>query len=174
MTGYGYGKITTWLTNSPLMAFCAEISRASALRRVSSPTGLSSGEKRAGGAQDGWRHRINLILAHQAQRNSVSQFRIHARQPSLHDGGRIVFAQGTRHLKSKPQPALSVAVDLASADPTINSPRVLDAPDIRGQFPPNDLDQLLDDLRGGKPKRFPMGEQVGPGKLWCVHGGPPD
>jgi hypothetical protein len=21
MTGYGYGKITTWLTNSPLMAF---------------------------------------------------------------------------------------------------------------------------------------------------------
>ena len=101
MTGYGYGKITTWLTNSPLMAFCAEISRASALRRVSSPTGLSSGEKCADGAQNGWCHRFNLILAHQAQRHSVFQFRIHTRQPSLHDGGRIVFAYGTRHLKGE-------------------------------------------------------------------------
>ena len=26
------------------------------------------------GAQDGWRNRINLIVAHQAQRHSVSQF----------------------------------------------------------------------------------------------------
>jgi hypothetical protein len=26
--------------------------------------GLSSGEKRAGGAQDGWRYGINFILAH--------------------------------------------------------------------------------------------------------------
>ena len=27
---------------------------------------LSSSEKRAGSAQDGWRHRINFVLAHQA------------------------------------------------------------------------------------------------------------
>ena len=74
-----------------------------ASRRIARSTDLSSGEKRAGGAQDGWRHRINLILAHQAQRHSVSQFRIHARQPSLHDGGRIVFAYGARHLKGESQ-----------------------------------------------------------------------
>jgi hypothetical protein len=41
--------------------------------------GLSSSEKRAGCAQDGRRHHINLILAHQAQRHSIFQFRIHAR-----------------------------------------------------------------------------------------------
>ena len=90
---------------------------------------LSSGEKRAGGAQDGLCHRINLILSHQAQRHSVSQIRVHARQPGLHDGGRIVLAQGTRHLKGKPQPALRAAVDRAAGDPAIDSANVLDAAD---------------------------------------------
>jgi hypothetical protein len=33
-----------------------------------------------------------------------------------------------------------------ACDPAINSPRVPDAADMRGQFPPNDLDQLLDHL----------------------------
>ena len=111
--------------------------------------------------QDGWRHRINLILTHQAQRHPISQFRIHIRQPSLHDGGRIVLAQGPRHLKGEPQPALSIAVDLTAGDPAIDSSSVLDATDIRGQFPPNDLNQLLDDLRSGKPQSFPVGEYDG-------------
>jgi hypothetical protein len=39
--------------------------------------GLSSSKKCAGCAQNGWRHCINLVLAHQAQRHSVSQFWIH-------------------------------------------------------------------------------------------------
>ena len=71
-----------------------------------------------------------------AQRHSVSQFRVHAREPGLYDGGRIVFAQGARHLKGKPQPALRVAVDLAAGDPAINSARVLDAADIAVSFRP--------------------------------------
>ena len=53
---------------------------------------LSSGKKRARCAQDGWRHCINLTIAHQAQRHPVSQFRIHARQLGLRYSGRIVLA----------------------------------------------------------------------------------
>jgi len=43
-------------------------------------------------AQNGWRYLVNLILAHQTQWHSVAQFRIHARQPGLRDGRRIVPA----------------------------------------------------------------------------------
>ena len=55
---------------------------------------LSSGEKSAGGAQDGRPHRINPVLVHQAQRHPLSQFRVSARQPCLHHGGRILLAKG--------------------------------------------------------------------------------
>jgi hypothetical protein len=47
--------------------------------------GLSSGDKRASGDQDGRRYRINRILAHQPQRHSTSRFRIHARQTGMID-----------------------------------------------------------------------------------------
>jgi hypothetical protein len=60
--------------------------------------------------------------------------------------------------------AFCVAVDRAAGDPAINRASVLDAADISGQFPPDDLNQLLDDLRSGKLKRLPVGEQVRPGK----------
>jgi hypothetical protein len=57
-----------------------------------------------------------------------------------------VLAQGARHLEGEPQPTLSVAVDLTAGDPTIDSPRILDAADIRGQFPPDNLNQFLNNL----------------------------
>ena len=42
--------------------------------------GLPIGKKRAGSARNGRCHCINLILARQAYRHSVSRFRFHTRQ----------------------------------------------------------------------------------------------
>jgi len=49
------------------------------------PRGLPISERRASGAPDGRRHRINLILARQAQRHSVSQFRVQTHQTGIID-----------------------------------------------------------------------------------------
>jgi hypothetical protein len=47
--------------------------------------------------------------------------------------------------------ALRFAVDLPATDPAVNSAHILDAADLRGQFPPDDLKQLRDDCRCWKP-----------------------
>jgi hypothetical protein len=69
-----------------------------------------------------------------------------------------VFSQGTHNLKGEPQPGLRVAVDLASGDPAIDSPRVLHTADICSQLPPDNFNQFLNDLCGGKSQRLPVGE----------------
>jgi hypothetical protein len=121
---------------------------------------LAADEEGSRGSHDFRRHGLQILFPHEPKWDPVPEFRVQAGEPGLDHSGIFSFGEHPDELEGKPQTLFSIAVKLTSVYPPIDGAHIPDTADVGGELAADKADELLDDLRDGEAKRFPMGCEI--------------